>query len=261
MQMSKQAVVKAPSMFDNVVDIIVPYYGEYDKVMNLIQSIFRLTRSNYYHLCLVDDYSPNAHYSRIVSDMARKRELTNFSVVRCDRQKGFGGACNEGLMNTDNEYVCFVHSDCRVEEVGWLRKMGETLMKFKDKGVRMVSPKTNNPLNGDPAQKGEKNIASEDIIIPDDSYLSTYCLLCHRELFNRCKGRWQEYPFGFYEDEEFAHRMKKKGFRQAVCGKSWIYHEGSATVKTVWKKSPGLKTIMEEENRRRCIEDMKSFKG
>lgn len=261
MEKTKHAVMKAPSVFDAIVDIIVPYHGQYDKVMNLVESIFRLTRSNYYQLIVVDDFSPNEHYSRIIADVARKREIPNLSIFRTEYQMGFGGACLEGFKRAEHDYVCFLHSDVEIQEVNWLRRLGECLLNLQKSHVAMVSPKTNNPVNGDPLQEGEKEKPGEDEIIPEGSFLSTYCLLSRRDLFDRCGGFFKDYPFGFYEDEEFAYRMGKHGLRQAVAGKSWVFHHGAATIGSLWKKNPGLKRIMEVDNRKRCIADMKSSKG
>jgi len=246
--------------FDSAVDIIIPYHGQYDRVTNLIESIFKFTKSNYYKLSVVDDASPNEDF---IDRMAKNAQKANtereiFKAYRCKEQKGFVGAIKSVFEKTDNPYVCFVNSDCLVEDINWLRTMGECLLARKHEGVRMVCPRTNNPVNGDPAQKSESyfGVNTEDVVLKPGSYLSLYCFMCHRDLFSRCGGFLKEYPFGYYEDEEFAYRMNKYNFKQAICGKSWIRHEGEATVKYLWRKDPKIKVVMREENRQRCLEDM-----
>lgn len=182
-------------------------------------------------------------------------------TIRTDEQKGFGGACKIGYEAGESPYVCFVNSDCLIEDAAWLRNMGESLLNLKSQGVRMISPMMNNPVGGDPAQRGEKYIkAEDDIIISDDSFLTLSCFLCHRELFSKIGGFIKEYKFGYYEDEELAARMKKYGYKQAVCRKSYVHHEGQKTIKSVQRANPEIRKIMEEENRQRCIEDMKKLK-
>ena len=39
------------------VDIIIPFYGQYEKVTSLVESILVAVRSNPYHITLVDDCS------------------------------------------------------------------------------------------------------------------------------------------------------------------------------------------------------------
>lgn len=261
MKNNNSAVIKSPSVFDAAVDIIVPYHGQYEKTLALIESIFKFTRSNYYHLYVVDDFSPNDNFLKIISNNARKRSITNFKAMRCSTQRGFAGACQVAVDRSENPYICCVNSDCLVEDIGWLREMGESLLEMKSQGVRMVTPRTDNPVNGDEAQRGEKGKFYENVVVPSDSFLSLYCFLCHRELFRRCGGFLKNYPFGGYEDEEFGYRMNKYGFRQGVAGKAWIHHEGEATIKSLWEKSVQIKKIMQEENRDRCIQDMRALAG
>ena len=64
--------IEIPSKFTSIVDIIIPFHGQYDKLTNLLQSIFRLTRSNYYNVCIVDDASPNPHFINTLKRNAEK---------------------------------------------------------------------------------------------------------------------------------------------------------------------------------------------
>ena len=64
--------VEIPSNFTSTVDIIIPFHGQYEKLANLMQSIFRLTRSNYYKVCVVDDASPNPHFINTIKRNAEK---------------------------------------------------------------------------------------------------------------------------------------------------------------------------------------------
>jgi glycosyltransferase involved in cell wall biosynthesis len=82
------------SPFNSQVDIIVPFHGQYDLVMQLINSLFRLTRSNFYNLILVDDCSPNSEFILKLGDNARKNsERLNqkniLKTIRNEEQKGF----------------------------------------------------------------------------------------------------------------------------------------------------------------------------
>jgi GT2 family glycosyltransferase len=253
------------SDFDAQVDIIIPFHGQYEKVTDLVESIYRCTRSNYFTVTLVDDHSPNESFINHIAhnlnrSISRTKSPNKFNAVRGKEQRGFAACLEIGFERTESPFVCFMNSDCMVEDPNWLKSMGETLLKLKGESVRMVAPITNEPVEGDPAQKGDRTDRTLDhVIIEDDSHLSWVCVLCHRELFARCGGFLKPYPYGYYEDEEFAGRMRKYGFKQAVAKSSWVYHEGRATVKSLWRKDPAIRKIMEEENRERCIADLKSI--
>lgn len=259
----KARPISLPSTFTSNVDIIIPYHGQYGLLSALLQSIFRSTRSNYYEVCVVDDCSENAEFFQTLNQNAiknaeRRKTESNFKAIRLPEQVGFAGAMKAGLDATQNPYVCFINSDCLIEDANWLRAMGEALLELKDQGVRMISPMTNNPVDGHPAQKGDKSKRDpEHVILGSEEFLSLYCFMCHRELFNRCGGFLKSYPYGYFEDQEFAARMNKNGFKQAVCRSSWVHHKGMATIVPLWKSNPQLRNVMEVENRQRCIDDMK----
>lgn len=264
MEKHKSANVSVVSDFMATVDIIIPFRGQYEKVTKLVESIYRLTRTNYFNICLVDDCSPNQDYMNMVArnvekTAMRRRVNNNLKVVRCEEQKGFAGALRLGYESTDGPYVCFVNSDCVVEDANWLRAMGESLLSLKHDGVRMVSAMSDNIVGGHDSQLGEKTTHKDDVVLEKGDHLSMYCVLAHRELFPKCHGFLREYPYGMYEDEEFSHRMWSCGFKQAVCRKSWIAHEGMATIRSLWRANPNLRTIMEDDNRNRCIEDIKKL--
>ena len=264
MKKTKIAKISSTSPFDYAVDVVIPFHGQYEKVTRLVESIYRCTRSNFFQLCLVDDCSPNEDYlinvaGNIAKTSDSRRIPNNLHPIRMPEQVGFAGALKMGFERTGSPFVCFMNSDCFVEDGGWLRSLGEALLGMREQDVRMVSSMTNNPVGGDPAQKGTRSDLSHDhVSLEGDSHLSMYCVLCHRQLFARCGGFLKEYPFGGYEDEEFAWRMRRHGFKQAVCRNSWIYHEGGATIKSVCQKDPSIRSIMEKDNRERCIADLKT---
>lgn len=252
------------SNFNSQVDIICPFYGQYEKVTALLESLFRLTRSNFYHVYLVDDASPNAEFGHKISinsqkNASRLKQSNILTLIRHEEQKGFAAACKTGYLAGESPYVCFLNSDCRIEDTGWLRNMGESLLKLKLKGVRVISPMTNNPVGGDPAQLGEKFDRSEEDVILEDSFLTLYCFMCHRELFPRIGGFLKEYNLGCHEDKEFAWRLRRHDFKQAVCRSSWVYHEGMATLKPLWRDRPNLHDVMMVENHQRYLEDIQTI--
>ena len=253
------------SEFIAPVDIIIPFHGQYDKVIRLIESVYQNTRTNYIQIYLIDDCSPNEQFINIItkniSKSSSRRNLeNNFHAIRCPERYGFAGAARRAFEDGESPYVCFLNSDCVIEDPLWLQNMGEALLNHKDKGVRMVSPVTNNSVGGDPAQEGSKQEKKNEIIILEgDSHLSMYCFLCHRQLFDRCGGFLKEYPYGYFEDEEFAARMRAHGFKQAVCKNSWVFHHGMSTIKSVWIAEPEARDVMEKENRERCIQDIKNL--
>lgn len=233
------------------VDILIPFHGEYSRVSALVESIWSLTRSNPYQICLIDDASPNANFIQQFKD---KPQIT---IIRSEKHLGFGGALQLGYESTNQPWVLFLHSDCLVKTRNWMIELGRALMELKPLGVRMVSAKSDNPGEYvDQRLKAKQNEQSQHIVLDKpDSFLPFYCAMCHRDLFQHVNGFVKNYPFAFYEDVEFAHRMRAYGYKQAICGKSWIHHQGWATIDYFCKKNAKAKKEM-EINQERCAADI-----
>jgi O-antigen biosynthesis protein len=243
----KNARISGGLFSNSSVDIVIPFYKCYDKVAKLVESIWSCTRSNPYRICLVDDASPNADFIKNFND---KPLMT---TVRSEKRLGFGGALKLGYDSTNFPWVIFLNSDCEIQEPSWMIEMGRSLLTLKNQGVRMISARTNNPC-GSVYQKGEKRTPVQDLILEKD-FLTLYCVMCHRDLFKHVGGFFKCYfPCG-YEDEEIAFRIRKYGFKQAVCGRSWVYHEGYATVDLLCKEDQQMIGKI-EENRDLCIKDI-----
>lgn len=237
------------------VDIIIPFHGRYELVSKLVRSILTATRSNPYKITLVDDGSSNAGFSQSFSEFEKIGQL---QVVRNETRMGYARAIQKAFEVTKQPYTLFMHSDCEVMNSSWMIELGRGLLKLKDKSVRMVCPKTDNPGVDHPDLKGEFGVPGGDVVL--DAAMPLYCFMCHRELFSRMGGFIKSYPCG-YEDEELAFRMKAYGFRQAVIGSSFVKHLGSKTLEEVYRRNTDKWSKDMETSRALCLADMKLLKA
>jgi len=209
------------------VEIIIPFHGEQARVAKLMESIFTTVHTNRYLISLVDDGSPNQTFIKDID----KKKMPGVRCFRTDENKGFGAAVNLALKTPWSQnitWIAIMQSDVFAEENNWLSNMGETMNLLKNKGVKMVSPMTNNPMVESNILTGRKSDRRPDAILTE-GYLPMYCVLAHRELFNKV-GSLKECPYAGTEAEEFAVRMRLMGYKQAVCGTSWVNHSGGATL-------------------------------
>ena len=220
------------------VEIIVPFYGEQARVAKLMESIFATVHTNRYLISLVDDGSINDTFIKDID----KKKLPGVRCFHVDKNKGFGAAVNLALTtpwkNQKITWVAIMQSDVFAEDNNWLSNMGETINLLKNQGVKMVSPMTNNPMIDSSVSSkmlGKKSDRRPDVVLTG-GYLPMYCVLAHRELFNKV-GLLKEYPYAGTEAEEFAFRMQKMGYKQAVCGTSWVNHSGGATLSNFAKNN------------------------
>lgn len=256
----KKATFRPVPFATSKVDILIPFHGQYEKVFALVTSILAATRSNPYHITLIDDHSSNDVFAKEINEQFIKSTPMGIkpqvSCIRTGKQLGFGGALFEGYKVTQNPWVVIMHSDCLIEDPNWMTEMGQSLLNWKQSKmpVKIVSARSDNPGDFDPRLKGKKGEPLAKDVVVDK--IPLYCAMCNRQLFHAIKGFIKAYPYAWYEDEELAYRMKKCGFLQGVSAKSWVHHEGEATIKEL---DPQAREIM-EQNRTRCIQDMKQLR-
>lgn len=226
-------VMENKAFLGSDVEIIIPFNGKQALVSNIIQDIFNTVYSNRYLITLIDDGSKNNNFF----NQMQKAKIPGLRCFRQESQKGFGAAVNFALQNPwkfENPelkipYVLIVQSDVSLTSKNWLLNLGYCLEKLKSIGVKMVTPMTNNPVEQINCLKSERPCNIEDKILENDEFIPMYCALCHRDLFNHV-GPILEVSYPSIESKDFALRMKAKGFRQAVCGNSWVHHKGRATI-------------------------------
>lgn len=263
MKHTMQGSLKMSPFEISKVDIIVPFHGQYQKVTRLIESIYRATRPPFL-LTLVDDGSKNSAY------LDEIKENTNINCIRNEEQLGFAGALMKGYNQTKFPWIVFMNSDCYVDNINWLNKLGESMLIHKNKGVKMISARY--PNSGSdikklssperpiiPIDEDCEEAKIDDIILKKGEHLPLTCVMCHRELFQKI-GEIKPYPFGWYEDQELAHRMNHHNFKQAICANSWVHHDGMSTIKELWNKNPEIRDIM-IKNEELCLKDINLLKN
>lgn len=247
------------------VDIIIPFHSQYERVSQLIRSIILSVKSNPYQITLVDDCSENKVFGEEIRREFAKDTPVGYKpqlqYIRSEKHLGFAGALKLGYDATQQPWVLFMHSDCLVEDPNFMIDMGQSLLRWKTEGkpVKMVSARSNNPLELDLARAGRMDKEEKDLILDRES-LPLFCAMCHRDLFRHIGGFLKPYPYAWYEDEELAHRMRSMGLLQGVSTRAWIRHEGGMTIKYLWESKPDAKKEM-EENRKRCLADIKRLRG
>jgi len=238
------------------VDILVPFFGCYQRLYDLCKSVWYHTKSNRYHLYLIDDCSPNKTY------IPAYKNAPHTVIVQNEQQLGFGAALKRGFDAGKSEWVVFMHSDCKIETPHWLSEL--LTIFFKIPNVAMVSPLTDNPGVDNPHLIGKKQEIRGNYIL-EKGYLPLYCGLSRRDIYEQIGGFIKPYPFRYYEDEELAYRMRAYGIKQVVSGTSWIHHVGAGTTGPLLRAQenrlydgPDYRKII-ESNREKCIADLRAL--
>lgn len=199
--------------FNSEVEIIIPFYNKHAQVITLIESIFQSVNTPYF-ITLLDDGSENFEF---ISQF-NESKISNIRCMRHDAPEGFGAAVNSCLANPlrNTSWVVLMRSNAIVEGQ-WLKELGICIQNMKNAGIKMISPFSDSGEGNLPISK--KLDKRDDLILKENQFLPLHCAISHRELFKKV-GFLKE---NGDEAQEFCGRMRKHGFSQALCGKSWIH--------------------------------------
>ncbi|CAI6042994.1 glycosyltransferase family 2 protein [Cohnella sp. JJ-181] len=233
----REGVQAGLQSFDTLFDgtsIIIPTFNQQELLRRCINSIVRHTEPSY-EIIVVDNGSTDgtAEYLKKLGGTVRYRAL--------ERNLGFAGACNIGLMMAKGQTLMLLNNDTLVTE-NWLDNLLACLNSDPDIG--MVGPVTN-------FISGEQQIPVPYSEIHDmqafaagfnrrnpDRWQETerlvgFCVLMRRETFLRVGYLDEGFELGNFEDDDFNIRVRLLGQRLVIAGDTFIHHVGSVSIRAL----------------------------
>ncbi|SFJ03401.1 Glycosyltransferase, GT2 family [Paenibacillus sp. UNC496MF] len=226
------------TVFDGT-SIIIPSYNQLDYLKKCLASI-KVHTSVPYEIIVVDNASSDGTGAYLQSAGAG-------GAVRCrvlERNRGFAGAVNVGLMMARGSNLLLLNNDTIVTE-RWLDNLLACLNS--DPAVGMVGPVTNY-ISGDQRievpytdERGiaafarRYNVADPAKWQPTDR-LTGFCLLFRRELFERTGYLDEGFEIGNFEDDDYNIRVRLQGYRLLAARDTFIHHFGSVSMKALGEK-------------------------
>jgi glycosyltransferase involved in cell wall biosynthesis len=221
------------------IDIVIPFRDQANKVCRLIENLYQKVTKPKIRLHLIDDGSKNKEFVNLLP------KLPNLITHQFSKPKGFGAAVNYGIKCAQSPLVCIMHSDVIVTEPNFLQNLYNDFLKIKDQRVATISSVTDNPMS-EKLFMIKKN-GSEDV--PPQYFTDVYspfiCTLVHKQIYELCGGL-AEYPLCWYEGEIFGSKIKKINYRQAYSLRSFVQHEGGATIRHLLTENPSMKKILKD---------------
>lgn len=112
--------------------IIINYNGKYflDECLDSVQKI-NFPKNNY-EIIMVDNNSEDTsvEYTRV--------HYPNVKIIGSDKNLGFAGGCNLGVVSANGKYIVFLNTDTKVE-TGWLSPLVKKIRS--DKNIAAVNSK------------------------------------------------------------------------------------------------------------------------
>lgn len=156
-------------------------------------------------------------------------DCTGVSVISNLTNLGCAGAWNQGVRESDSEWVVILNNDVVLSQ-GWL----EGLVEYaEENGADVVSPAI---------REGEYNY---DILEYAQAFVRRMegvarlgvadgiCFMVRRRVFETIGLFDENFRIGQFEDTDFFRRARMAGFRLSTTGRSFIHHFGSVTQKAL----------------------------
>lgn len=243
--------------------VIVPVYGQLPLVIQLCQSIMRNPQPSLREVILVDDASPDFELTRLIG--------APMTVIRNPTNMGYVATANVGAKAATGNLFLFLNSDIEVTG-NWLEPMVRLFTGVANgatgKPIGIVAPKLVFPPN----EQGEALIQSAGGWYDGNkspfhrymgwradapqvnktekvSWVTGAALLTPRSVFAQVGGFDEAYGRGYFDDPDYAERVKQAGYEVWYCPESVMIHKTgqsmNAAAKTEAQQKAAAKSFRE----------------
>ena len=222
------------------ITIIIPVYNAFDVTLDCLQTVLR-TIPRSLRVCVIDDASPSGDLrSALPGDVLRHPQLR---VLRNEKNLGFVGTCNRGMLLESTGDVILLNSDTLVTR-GWVQKLNRAA--YSRSRVGTVTPLTNNGTICSVPRFLENNSLPEGFSLEQFSRLVErvsgrefveaptcvgFCTYIRREMLDEVGLFDPVFKQGYGEENDLSLRGAEKGFLNIIDDATYIYHRGNMSFK------------------------------
>jgi polysaccharide pyruvyl transferase CsaB len=233
--------------------IIIVTYNNLALNKLCVESIIRKTEYQNYEIIIVDNASADGTPSYLKYLAAHNK---NISIILNPQNNGFAKANNQGIALSTGDYIVLLNNDT-VVPAGWLSRL---VRHLQSEEIGMVGPVTNFVGNeakievpystcGEMEDFAKQYTWEHDGQVADIHMLAMFCVAFRRSIYQEVGPLDQQFGIGMFEDDDYAQRVKAKGYRIVCVADVFVHHFGQAAFKKLIER--GEYNDLFEENRRR----------
>lgn len=221
-------LLKLPAVAKPKVSIVIPVHNKFALTYHCIASLILADNNATYEVIVVDDCSTDETTG--ITDV-----IENIHVIVNKENLGFLRNCNLAAKQAQGEYVVLLNNDTEVTS-GWLDEMLDTFSRFD--GVGLVGSKLLYPDgrlqeaggivwgSGEPWNLGNGANPAHPIYsyTRQVDYVSGASLMTPKALWDELGGLSEEFIPAYYEDTDFAFKVRQAGYKTVYCPFSEVIH-------------------------------------
>ncbi|OYT15423.1 MAG: dTDP-Rha--alpha-D-GlcNAc-pyrophosphate polyprenol alpha-3-L-rhamnosyltransferase [Bacteroidetes bacterium 4572_77] len=218
-----------------LVSIVSVQYGHAEVTVEMVKSLRKITYPNI-EIIIVDNASPDEHPELV------KKECPEIIYIVSKENLGFAGGNNIGFNVAKGDYVLMLNNDTEVEP-DFLEPLVQKMEN--DKTIGIVSPKIRfyhtpdtlqyvgyDPINSITQRGGAKGFGEKDTGQYEEDAIASYghgaAMMVSMEVVKKV-GLMADIYFLYYEELDWAHRIRDAGYKIYYVHNSLIYHKESVS--------------------------------
>jgi hypothetical protein len=235
-----------------LVSIIVLTYNNLALTKACLDTIESNTFYANYEVIIVDNLSTDGSRDYLKTVV---QEKGNWTLILNEQNLGFAAGNNVGMRAANGEYVVLLNNDTQVVP-GWLKNLIRPFATHRKLGL--AGPVTNNI--GNEAKIDISYRDKEEMIERARQYMTKnnrkllfvgnvafFCVAMSRRIIDEVGLLDEQFGIGFFEDDDYCHRVKKAGYDIAIVEDSFVHHHLSASFDKMGAKR---RQRLFEENKR-----------